>query len=128
MAMNRLDNSTTTRISAFLKTQKEGTTFVYDDFKELGSYSCIRSAIVRLCENNELIRLCQGVYMKPGTDVPDIVHIAKEIARRSKSKVELKEDEYRGNTRIISFYTNGSTRSLTLDDGAVIKYIHIDKL
>lgn len=124
----RLKDNTVVRLKAFLDTQPEGSTFVSDDFREFGTYACIRSAIVRMCKNNVLIRLCQGVYMKTGAKVPDKIYLAKEIARRSGAKARLKEDEKKGGTRILTFYTTGSTRSMILEDGTVIKYTHVDRL
>lgn len=75
-----------------------------------------------------LVRLCQGVYMKPGSHALDIIHIAKEIARRSGSTTVLKSDEYKGATRIITLYTNGATRSMILQDRTVIKFSHEIKI
>lgn len=122
-----MENSTIAKISAFLKRQPKGTTFVYTDFDMFGSYSNIRTVLVRLCERKELVRLCQGVYMKPGAQEPSTIHIAKEIARRNGTTAVLKSDEYKGSTRIITLYTDGSTRSVTLQDGTVIKFSHADK-
>ena len=119
-------NSTTAKISDFIQRQKNGTTFVYDDFKELGSYSNIRSSIVRLCKKKELTKLYHGIYMKSGDKIPDAVHIALEIGRKKGLKVSLRRDKCYGNTRIISLYTNGSTRNIILSDGTVLKYFHIN--
>ena len=124
MTTEKTDTSTYTLISKFLKRQKAGKTFVYADFDSCGSYSCIRSAVMRLCEKKELLRLCQGVYMKPGADTPDDLHIANEIARRNNTLVKIKNDEIIGGTRVITLYTNGATRNITLPDGTIIKYYH----
>ena len=126
--MDRFANSSTRKISDFLKTKQEGTTFVHDDFKELCAYSCVRSALVRLCKSNELIRICQGVYMKPGAPMPDNIHIAKEIVRRSETKAVLKANENIGNTNILTFVTDGASRNITLADGTVVKFIHVNYL
>ena len=125
--MESIENSTIAKISTFLKRQPRGATFVHTDFYKFGSCSNVRTVLVRLCERNQLVRLCQGVYMKPGAPEPDTIHIAKEIARRSGSTTVLKSDEYKGATRIITFYTDGSTRSVTLQDGTVIKFLHANK-
>ena len=71
--------------------------------------------------------LQRGWHPLPGAPEPDTIHIAKEIARRSGSTTVLKSDEYKGATRIITFYTDGSTRSVTLQDGTVIKFLHANK-
>lgn len=122
--------STQEKIRGFLQSHKEGATFINDDFKHLGDYSCIRSAIVRLCKKNELVRVCQGVYMIPYKEhlLPDCLTIAGEIARKSGGIVKYKDDITINNVRIYSVYTNSSTRSLFLDNGTIIKFIHSNDL
>lgn len=78
--MESIDNSTIAQITTFLKRQPKGATFVHTDFYKFGSCSNVRTVLVRLCERNQLVSLCQGVYMKPGAPEPDTLHIAKEIA------------------------------------------------
>jgi hypothetical protein len=124
--MSKVENSTIALISKFLEKQSVGQTFVYSDFENCGSYTCIRSAVMRLCEKKELMRLCQGVYMKPGGEVPDSVHLAKEIARRNSSKSYIKSDELLGSTRVIKINTDGATRNITLPNGTVLKYHHTE--
>ena len=54
----------------------------------------VRSALVRLCENNVLIRVAQGIYYYPKIDTkwgsglipPSIEEIAKGIAKRDKKQ------------------------------------------
>ena len=126
--MNRFENSPTAKIVEFLSTQKPGTTFIFDDFSSMGSYDCVRSSVTRLCKRKELVRLCQGVYMKPGGKVPDAIHLAKEIARRSGSTVLLRNDDTKEGKRILTFLSDGSSRHYILNDGTVIRYIHTDIL
>lgn len=118
--------STVSKICEYLESQNEGTTFINGDFSSYGDDASIRSALVRLCEKNVLTRICQGVYMKPGKDgaMPDSQHIASEIARRSGAKISLKEDTIVNNMRLLTYYTDASTRSIILNNGTVIRFIH----
>lgn len=122
--------STVSKISEYLESQKAGTTFINSDFSSYGDDASVRSALVRLCEKNMLTRICQGVYMKPGYNsvTPDSTHIASEIARRSGAKIALKEDTTVNNIRFLAYYTNASTRSVILNNGTVIRFIHSNSL
>lgn len=122
--MNTTASSTLSQIYKLVELEEAGKTFIFSDFDGCGSYTSVRSAVTRLCDKKVLTRLCQGVYMKPGTDLPDTLHIAKEIARRNRTLAQVKNDEYIGKTRVITLTTTGSTRSITLPDGTVLKYYH----
>ena len=62
--------------------------------------------------------------MKPGTEIPDSLHIANEIARRNNTITRIKSDEVVGGIRVITLYTNGATRNINLPDGTIVKYYH----
>lgn len=122
--MKPTDTSTYKQIDQYIQGKNPGSMFNCDDFNLFGSYKNIRSSLVRLCKNRCLIRVFQGIYMKPAKEEPDIISIASEISRKNGSSIILVKDECIGGTRILTFHTDGSTRIITLSDGSVLKYIH----
>ena len=67
-------NSVRNNIKRIIEQNKVGSLFNANDFKSCGSYTAIRTAIVDLCKEKCLERVCQGVYVKPGTGkeyIPD---------------------------------------------------------
>ena len=137
--MATTENSTPNRIIKFLEKKKEGTTFIYDDFINCGNYESIRSAIVHLCNKKKLLRVCQGVYVKPergGIMIkPTNYQIIKDLDRRNGGAPIPKDEEtkkyiegtldYEPNK--LCFYTNCSTRQIKLPDGIIVKFYHRDK-
>lgn len=127
------DNSVSQNIILLLKGKKIGTTFIYKDFAECGSYTAIRSAVVKLCKSGHLRRVCQGVYIKPdinGTfSLPDNIHIAMEIDRRRSdytapygTTLDYLEGKLKEMPKTLHFNTHGSTRIVTLPDNSIVKY------
>lgn len=125
------ESGTQANIQRFLLSQQPGTTFVYSDFKHCGSYESIRSVVVDLCKKRKLVRICQGVYVKPSVDgseyMPDNVAIAKEIDRKNGGKAvlfdEIAEEISRGlKPAVLKFHTNKSTRTNVLPDGTIANY------
>jgi len=126
-------------IIKLLEEKEEGSTFIYDDFLSCGSYANVRSAVARLCERNVLLRICQGVYMKPKQDVstfrPHIYQIVKEIDRRSGGEPIPKDEtkryldgEIQPPPQKLVFYTSSSTRRIKLPDGMIVEFRHKDSL
>lgn len=132
------DLSIPKRLINFLKDKKAGTTFIYEDFKSCGPYSPVRSAVVFLCKTRKLARVCQGVYVKPGNngkyEIPSNCQIIKELDRRNGGIPMPKDKETTAyisgqlsyNPKILSFYTNSSTRRFKLPDGTLVKFYHRD--
>lgn len=120
--------STLSSIENFIDSQEQERMYIHEDFREYGDYGAIRSAVVRLCDRKILKRVCQGVYIRLSSEdyQPDAISIASEIARKTKASIEIKEDVKLDNGRIVSFYTNGSTRSIITSSGTTIKFIHTE--
>jgi hypothetical protein len=82
--------STYNSIKERVELSERGTLFFPDSFSALGSSDAVRSALVRLCQNNILIRVAQGIYYYPRIDTkwgsgiipPSIEEIARGIAMR----------------------------------------------
>ena len=87
--------STYNDIKRHVELSERGTLFFPDTFTTSGSSDAVRSALVRLCENNVLIRVAQGIYYYPKIDTkwgsglipPSIEEIAKGIAKRDKVRI-----------------------------------------
>lgn len=130
------ENSTPNRIIKFLDTKDVGTTFIYDDFTNCGDYESIRSAVVHLCKNRKLIRVCQGVYVKPKSGgimiKPSDYQIIKDIDRRNGGTPIPKGEETKNyiegtlhyKPKELFFYTNSSTRQIRLPNGIIVKFYH----
>ena len=119
-----MEISTYSKIFEYIKSKQNGTMFISNDFSDFGTNKNIRSSLVRLFDNKVLRRIFRGVYIKFNDKTPDDIAIAKEISRKNKTKSTIFKDEKVNSTRVITFYTNGSTRTITLDNGCVLKFIH----
>src|SRR5690606_17303159 len=70
-----------------------GEIFFLDDFIKYGSSENIRKVLSRLEEEGIVIRLAQGIYLKPKKDpllgviYPTTEEIAKQIAQRDKARI-----------------------------------------
>jgi len=70
-----------------------GEIFFLDDFVKYGSSENIRKVLSRLEEDAVVIRLAQGIYLKPKKDpllgviYPTTEEIAKQIAQRDKARI-----------------------------------------
>ena len=87
--------STYNDIKHQVELSQRGTLFFPDSFSSLGSSDAVRSALVRLCQNNILIRVAQGIYYYPKVDTkwgsglitPSVEEIALGIAARDKVRI-----------------------------------------
>ena len=128
------ENSVYHNIKKIIEQSEVGRLFNYKDFKECGSYSAIRTAVVDLCKANYLERICQGVYVKPDINneknyIPDDITLAFEIDRKNGSVATPK-----GRTLayingilpdmpdILQFYSTGSARRIKLPNGRIVSY------
>ena len=81
------------QIEYHIKGKKRGTVFFANDFKPLGSGDAIRQALSRLCKDDFIERLSNGIYLYPKTSkhigiiYPSIEEIAKAIARKEKARL-----------------------------------------
>lgn len=125
------ENSTRSNILKYLEDKPEGSFVNYEDLDNAGSYTSIRSAVVRLCEDKKLVRVAQGVYMIPYPDesiMPDYFEIAKEIGRRAHNivipKVLKKTKPAKNNGNTYYYDTDGASRTVKAYDGTLLKFYH----
>lgn len=127
------ENSVKNNIKKLLADSQVGTLFNYNDFSSCGTYTAIRSAVVYLCKNKLLERVCQGVYVKPGSKGEryniDNIMLAKEIDRKNGAiatprgkTLEYVNGQLKQLPSILEFYSTGSGRIIQLPDGTVVKY------
>lgn len=62
--MNNIDNSTYERIQRVIDAAPMGKIFFLDDFAQCGSYTSIRSQMVRFEQKKTLIRVARGIYIR----------------------------------------------------------------
>lgn len=127
LSMSGYENIKTT-IQSF----DRGRIFFPDAFTRMESSDTIRSALVRLCENNEIIRLAQGIYYYPVIDTkwglgimyPSIDDIAQAIAEKDHCRIAPTgssalnalglSTQMQANT---VYYTDGSPRTISIGCG-----------
>ncbi|WP_313532941.1 DUF6088 family protein [Sphingobacterium athyrii] len=89
-----------------------GGLFFADDFARLGTSANIRKVLSRLEKDNLLVRLAQGIYLKPKQDpllgvvYPNIEEIANQIANRDKARI--------APTGVLALYLLGLTTQVPL--------------
>ena len=137
------DQSTYNTIKRRIEKSKRGTLFFPDTFADYGTSDAIRSALVRLCENEMLTRVAQGIYCYPRIDtrwgggiiLPSIEEIAEAIAKRDKVRIAPigAYALYRLGlgTQIpanVVFITDGSPRRVTIGKGRGILFKHTSEM
>ena len=131
--------STYNSIKERVELSERGTLFFPDSFSALGSSDAVRSALVRLCQNNILIRVAQGIYYYPRIDAkwgsgiipPSIEEIARGIAMRDKVRIAPTGSyamyQLGLSTQIpanVVFMTDGSQRRISIGKGRGIFFKH----
>ena len=122
---------------------ERGQLFFPDDFSSFGSSDAVRSALVRLCQSEILIRIAQGIYYYPEIDTkwgggiipPGIEEIAYGIAKRDKVRI-MPTGAYVLNLLGLStqvpanvvFVTDGSPRRVTVGKGKGILFKHTSEM
>lgn len=120
----------------YIKTKIEdsgrGHIFFPDDFSSRESSDTIRSALVRLCDDNIIIRLAQGIYCYPVIDTkwgmgvmyPSIDDIAQAIARKDRCRIAPTGSAALNALGIstqmpanVVYYTDGSPRNINIGKG-----------
>lgn len=109
-----------------------GHIFFPDDFSACESSDAIRSALVRLCDNNFIIRLAHGIYYYPNIDkkwgmgilYPSIDEIAQAIAFKNKCRIAPTGSSALNalgmSTQMpanVVYYTDGSPRTINIGNG-----------
>lgn len=137
------NQSTYNDIKKQVELSERGTLFFPDTFSQTGSSDAVRSALVRLRENNVLVRVAQGIYYYPKIDTkwgsglipPSIEEIAKAIAKRDKVRIAPTGSyalyQLGLSTQIpanIVFITDGSPRRITIGKGRGILFKHTSEM
>ncbi len=81
-------------IIKYINKKKQGTIFVFNDFKALGNLTAVRVAMHRLVKKGVLQRIIPGLFVKPVTSKllnktipPNLDKVAHAIARRDNAKI-----------------------------------------
>lgn len=122
---------------------KRGTLFFPDLFAHTASSDAVRSALVRLCKDGDIIRVAQGIYCYPKIDKkwgsgvipPSIEDIANGIAKRDKVRIA-PTGAYVLNILGLSkqipanvvFVTDGSSRKVSVGKGNGIQFKHTSEM
>lgn len=126
-----------------IESSQRGQLFFPDDFTAFTSSDAVRSALVRLCRAEVLIRVAQGIYYYPKIDTkwgsgiipPSIEDIANGIAKRDKVRIA-PTGAYVLNllglsTQIpanVVFVTDGSGRRVSIGKGKGILFKHTSEM
>ncbi|WCF98135.1 MULTISPECIES: DUF6088 family protein [Porphyromonas] len=135
--------STYYKIKDKIISSERGQLFFPDDFSTLGSSDAVRSALVRLCQNEIILRIAQGIYYYPKSDTkwgsgiipPSMEEIANSIAKRDKIRI-IPVGAYVLNilglsTQVpanIVFVTDGSPRRISIGKGKGILFKHTSEM
>lgn len=77
-----------------IKSFGKGSIFYPDDFIDLGTSDAIRQSLIRLCKDEKIVRVAQGIYCYPHIDeelglgiiMPTSDEIARSLAKRDHSQ------------------------------------------
>ena len=122
---------------------KRGSIFFPDAFSFIATPDAVRSALVRLCKDGEIMRVARGIYCYPKIDrkwssgfiPPSIEDIANGIAKRDKVRIA-PAGAYVLNllglsTQIpanVVFVTDGSQRRVSIGKGKGILFKHTSEM
>lgn len=119
-------------IKKTIESQGRGFIFFPDLFSDKESSDAIRSALVRLCAENFIIRLAQGIYYYPIIDIkwgmgimyPSIDKIAQAIAHKDRCRIaptgSVALNALGMSTQMpanVVYYTDGSPRNINIGNG-----------
>jgi len=124
--------STEEHIVKRLRDFKRGKIFFPEMFYDLGSNDAVRQALVKLEDDDTLVRLAHGIYLFPKKDkqlgilYPPIDDIAKAVAKRDKATI-IPTGTYALNKLGLStqvplnavYLTDGSQRSIKVGNRAI---------
>lgn len=125
------------QIRKAIEASPRGSIFFPEDFSYTGGEKMVGVSLIRLCEENLIIRVAQGVYCYPKIDekygmgvlMPSLETIAEAIAKRDHSKI-VPTGTYALNRLGLStqlqanvvYYTNGSPRRINVGNGRGILF------
>ena len=100
------------QIEEKISKSSRGELFFADDFVKYGTPDNIRQVLSRLEKDGMLLRIAQGIYLKPKIDpligviLPSVEEVAKEIANRDKARI--------APTGVLALYLLGLTTQIPL--------------
>ncbi len=131
------------KIKDKILSSERGELFFPDDFSSFGSSDAVRSALVRLCQSEVIIRVAQGIYYYPKIDSkwgsgiipPSVEEIANGIAKRDRVRI-MPTGAYVLNMLGLStqvpanvvFVTDGSPRRVSIGKGKGILFKHTSEM
>ena len=136
------NNSAFAKIKNRVITSTPGTVFFLDSFTSMASAEAVRTALVRLCKQNILVREAQGIYYYPKYDsmfgfiVPlSENEIAQNIAQKNKTRI-IPTGLYALNKTGLStqlqtntvFLTDGPTRNIKTYSKSGILFKHTSNM
>lgn len=114
-----------------------GNIFFPDDFIDIGSSEAIRQTLARLCKEEKIVRVAQGVYCYPKVDeelglgvlMPSLDEVANALAKRDKARI-VPTGIYAQNVLGLStqipmnyvYLTDGSARHVKMYNGREITF------
>lgn len=81
------------QIEESIKKKRRGNLFFTNDFKSFGNGDAIRQVLSRLCRENLIVRISNGIYLYPkiskyvGIIYPSVEEIAKAIVRKERARM-----------------------------------------
>lgn len=129
--------SVVNEVSNKIKYRRRGKILFASDFSSFGLPKAVNKALERLAKSGILIRLAQGIYLYPKTDIrlglgvlyPTVETIAREIAKRDKARI-VPTGVYALNALGLStqipmnvvFLTDGAARKIKVGNGQGIVF------
>lgn len=120
-----------------IKSFGRGSIFYPDDFLDLGTSDSIRQSLTRLCKDEKIVRVAQGIYCYPQIDeelglgiiMPTTDEIARSLAKRDHARI-VPTGSYAQHVLGLStqiplncvYMTDGSARHLELYNGRKITF------
>lgn len=126
-----------TQIENRINSFGRGSIFYPDDFLDLGTSEAIRQSLTRLCKDEKIVRVGQGIYCYPQIDkelglgiiMPTTDEIARSLAKRDHARI-VPTGSYAQHVLGLStqiplncvYMTDGSARHLELYNGRKITF------
>lgn len=126
-----------TKIENRINSFGRGSIFYPDDFLDLGTSEAIRQSLTRLCKDEKIVRVAQGIYCYPQIDeelglgiiMPTTDEIARSLAKRDHARI-VPTGSYAQHVLGLStqiplncvYMTDGSARHLELYNGRKITF------
>lgn len=128
-----MTDSVYSQIELKVRRSKPGQIFMPADFKDLGTSAAIRKALSRLVEQNQLVRMGQGIYTTTiqddvfGPVMPTVEEMASIIAKKERVKI-MPSGQYALNKIGLStqvpmrlvYLTSGNKKSIAIGKSALV--------